>query len=656
MIFQSLSVFRLARIVQQSPATRNSSFTFLCHRCASTTFPLLTRRIPLPGPRTSIIVRQCATKASGKKFKYKKSDLFRLLQLAAREKWVIAGGIGCLIVSSSITMAVPYGLGKILDTIYTDESKEVARERLKKFCLILAGIFIIGGISNFGRVYLFNSASLRIVQDIRSRLYRAMLSQEAGWFDQKGTGELVNRLSQDSYLVGNSLSQNMSDGLRSTVMVTAGVGMMVHTSPHLALVGMCVVPAVAGMAVVYGRYVRNITKSLLDQYAAIMKTGEERLGNIKTVKMFCREEQESQLFLSKLYDALHLGYMEVRARAIFYGLTGLSGNILIMSVLFYGGNMVANEELTVGALTSFILYAGYSAISINGLSNFYTELNKGLGAAQRIWEIFDRQPLIPVAAHAGKTLPSLGAITFRNVAFNYPSRPDNPVLVDLNLTIDAGTTTAVVGKSGSGKSTIGILLLRLYDPTHGQVSLNGVDIRDLDPLWLRSNIGAVNQEPVLFSGTIRENILYGVNVGTRISEEDFQRIVREAHVDEFVRNLPQGLETIVGQRGMMLSGGQKQRVAIARALIKNPSILLLDEATSALDAGSEEHIQVALESLTKGRTVLTIAHRLSTIRNAQKIVVLDSGRIAEEGTYAELSMREEGLFRELVKRQTFQLH
>uniref|UniRef100_A0A1B0D2R1 Uncharacterized protein n=1 Tax=Phlebotomus papatasi TaxID=29031 RepID=A0A1B0D2R1_PHLPP len=188
------------------------------------------------------------------------------------------------------------------------------------------------------------------------------------------------------------------------------------------------------------------------------------------------------------------------------------------------------------------------------------------------------------------------------------------------------------------------------------VTLNGVDIRELDPRWLRSNIGAVNQEPILFSGTIRENILYGVNEGNSISEEDFQRIVQEAHVDEFVRSLPQGLETVVGQRGMMLSGGQKQRVAIARALIKNPAILLLDEATSALDAGSEEHVQVALESLTKGRTVLTIAHRLSTIRNAQKIVVLDNGRIAEEGSYEELSMREEGLFRELVKRQTFQLH
>ncbi|GAB0092994.1 ATP-binding cassette sub-family B member 10, mitochondrial [Sergentomyia squamirostris] len=647
MLLHSLRLTRI--VVGNSRFTYFSPVRFLCHSCSSGQLSRLVRH----GQNA---IRQCSTKAGkGKKTRFKKSEMMRLFQLAKNEKWVIVAGIGCLFISSSITMAVPYGLGKILDTIYSDESKEVAKERLKKFCLILAGIFIIGGVSNFGRVYLFNSASLRIVQTVRSRLYRSMLSQEAGWFDQKGTGELVNRLSQDSYIVGNSLSQNLSDGLRSTVMVTVGVGMMINTSPHLALVGMGVVPAVAGMAVVYGRYVRNITRSLLDQYAGIMKTGEERLGNIKTVKMFCREEQESQLFLNQLYDALHLGYKEVKAKAIFYGLTGLSGNILIMSVLFYGGNMVANEELTVGALTSFILYAGYSAISINGLSNFYTELNKGLGAAQRIWEIIDREPLIPVIANSGKSLPTLGPICFRNVAFSYPSRPDSKVLKDLSLTIEPGTTTAVVGKSGSGKSTIGILLLRLYDPSHGLVTLNDVDIRELDPLWLRSNIGAVNQEPILFSGTIRENILYGVNVGSSISEENFQRIVQEAHVDEFIQSLPQGLETVVGQRGMMLSGGQKQRVAIARALIKNPSILLLDEATSALDAGSEEHVQKALESLTKGRTVLTIAHRLSTIRNAKKIVVLEGGKIAEEGSYEELSTREDGLFRELVKRQTFQL-
>lgn len=483
-----------------------------------------------------------------------------------------------------------------------------------------------------------------------------MLSQEAGWFDTKGTGELVNRLSTDTFLVGNSLSQNLSDGMRSLVMISAGTGMMVFTSWQLSVVGMAVVPCVAGMAIVYGKYVRKITKQVLDKMAVVMKTGEERLGNVKTVKIFCKENQEKQLFLDHLSDALQLGYRETKAKAVFYGLTGLSGNIIIMSVLYYGGNLVANQEMTIGALTSFILYAGYSAISMNGLSNFYTELNKGMGAAQRIWEIFDRQPIIQNSANPISSVSSFPVIEFKDIKFNYPTRADQMILNGLNLRIEPKTTTAIVGKSGSGKSTIGILLLRLYDPTFGQVLINNNDLKEIDLSFLRSQIGAVNQEPVLFSGTIRENILYGANPGSIISQLQFDSVCKQAHVDEFVRTLPDGYNTIVGQRGMMLSGGQKQRVAIARALIKNPQILLLDEATSALDASSEKFVQEALESLTHGRTVLTIAHRLSTIRNANSIAVLDCGRIVEQGSYDELVNKPEyHLFRNLVKLQTFEI-
>uniref|UniRef100_A0A182NR51 ATP-binding cassette sub-family B member 10, mitochondrial n=1 Tax=Anopheles dirus TaxID=7168 RepID=A0A182NR51_9DIPT len=562
------------------------------------------------------------------KVKLRSSDVRRLLGFAKSEQWNITGGVGCLIISSAITMAVPFGLGKILDVIYASSAETgMAKEKLDQFCLLLGGIFLLGGLANFGRVYLFSNASLRITKNIRAKVYSSMLNQEAGWFDRKGTGELVNRLSSDTYLVGNSLSMNLSDGLRSSAMILAGTGMMIYTSPHLALVGMCIVPCVAGGAIVYGRYVRNITRELMDKYADIMKIGEERLGNVKTVKVFCKERFEKQLFSEQLLDALHIGYRETNARATFYGMTGLSGNIIILSVLYYGGTMVNNSEMTIGALTSFILYAGYTAISIGGLSNFYTELNKGVGSATRLWEIIDRKYTIPIE--------------------------DASILNGVNLTIEPGTSTAVVGRSGSGKSTIASLMLRLYDPTQGAVRLDGSDLRDLNPSSLRRHIGAVNQEPVLFSGSIRENILYGLNMGEKISESDFERVVREAHVDEFVRNFPDGLDTLVGQRGVMLSGGQKQRVAIARAIIRNPKILILDEATSALDAVSEELIQNALEKLTQNRTVLTIAHRLSTIRNATNIAVLQDGRIVEHGNYGELITTEGGVFRELVQRQTF---
>lgn len=246
----------------------------------------------------------------------------------------------------------------------------------------------------------------------------------------------------------------------------------------------------------------------------------------------------------------------------------MSGNIIILSVLYYGGTLVANSELTVGALTSFILYAGYTSISISGLSNFYTELNKGIGAATRIWEIFDRQYSIPVTGGTIPNKPPMGAIEFRNVDFNFPSRTDSYVLKNMSFKLEPGTMTAIVGRSGSGKTTIATLLMRLYDPLRGAVLLDGVDVKTFNPLWLRSHIGAVNQEPVLFSGTIRDNILYGLNPGTSVSEEEFNAVVQHAHVDEFISKLPNGLDTIVGQRGSMLSGGQRQRVAIARALIK----------------------------------------------------------------------------------------
>lgn len=304
-------------------------------------------------------------------------------------------------------------------------------------------------------------------------------------------------------MVGNSLSQNLSDGLRSTAMILAGTGMMIYTSPSLALVGMGVVPCVAGGAVIYGRYLRNITREMMDKLAEVMKVGEERIGNIKTVKIFSRETYENKIFSKELQDALAIGYRETKARAFFYGMTGLSGNVIIMSVLYYGGSLVNEGQMTIGALTSFVLYAGYTAISLGGLSNFYTELNKGVGSATRIWEILDRQPTIPIQGGLVPAAKPRGEVSFENISFNYPTRADADVLKNLSMKIEAGKITAVVGRSGSGKSSIAALLIRLYDPQSGTILLDGRNLKELDPSWLRRNIGAVNQEPVLFSGSIR---------------------------------------------------------------------------------------------------------------------------------------------------------
>ncbi|XP_017067597.1 ATP-binding cassette sub-family B member 10, mitochondrial [Drosophila eugracilis] len=583
-----------------------------------------------------------------------RSQYGRLISLTKSEKWVLTAGIGCLVVSSAITMSVPLFIGKVIDVVFNKSGLDSAAiSKLGEYSALLFGIFVLGGFANFARVHLFGNAALRIVRNLRSRIYRSMLMQEVGWFDTKGSGELINRLSNDTYMMGISLSQNVSDGLRSVAMIGVGTGMMIYTSPQLAAMSALVVPAMAGMAIVYGRYVRRITRTELDKYAEIMKYAEERFGNVKTVKTFCREQQEGTAFDGKLNEALQIGYKETRARAIFFGLTGFCGNFIIISVLYYGGTLVLQDSLTIGALTAFMLYAGYVAISMNGLSNFYSQLNKGIGASERIWEILDRECTIPIDKGIVPVDKPIGEVGFQNVYFTFPGRPESTVLSDFSLNLMPGKTTAVVGRSGSGKTTIALLMLRLYDPQAGTVQLDGIDLRTVNPQWLRNNIGAVSQEPVLFSCSIRENILYGANPDETPSEEQLQRVVQEANVSQFTDQLPDGLDTLVGQRGMMLSGGQKQRVAIARALIKNPAILILDEATSALDAVSENLVQNALDNLVQGRTVLTIAHRLSTIRNADQIAVLNEGKIVEQGTFNELMGINKGVFRELVASQAF---
>ncbi|KAI7815559.1 ABC subfamily B member [Rhyzopertha dominica] len=585
----------------------------------------------------------------------KKSDVVRLLALAKREKWKLMGAICLLFISSTVTMAVPFSLGKILDIIYTSSSDmENARTKLNSVCGILVCVFLLGAICNFGRIYLMSTAGYRMTQALRMKVFSSILRQEQGWFDSKPTGELVNRLSSDTQIVGQALTSNISDGLRSSIMVIAGTGMMFYMSPKLAMVGLAIVPPVAVVAVLYGRFVRKITRQVQDSLAEATRIAEERISNVRTVKTFSKEPREMNTYKTAVEHVLKLGYKEAKARAVFYGMTGLSGNIIIISVLYYGGVMVSSQTITVGNLSSFLLYAAYIGISVGGLSSFYSDLNKSLGAASRLWELIDREPVIPNKGGLLPISPPQGHITFQNIKFSYPARADSHVLNDLALEIPPGRTVAVVGPSGSGKSTLAALLLRLYDPKEGRIYLDGQDVRDLDPAWLRRHIGTVSQEPILFSGTIRDNILYGADDPEKITEDELIRVAKEANVYEFIQSLPQGFDTIVGEKGVMLSGGQKQRVAIARALIKDPKILLLDEATSALDAQSEYLVREALERVMKGRTVLTIAHRLSTIQNADTIAVLKDGKIVEHGPYKDLLSKENGAFKDLMKHQTFQ--
>ncbi|KAF3823824.1 hypothetical protein GH733_006828 [Mirounga leonina] len=587
-------------------------------------------------------------------------------------------------------MSAPFFLGKIIDVIYTNPTVDCL-STLTRLCLVLSGVFLCGAAANAVRVYLMQTSGQRIVNRLRTSLFSSVLRQEVAFFDKTRTGELINRLSSDTALLGRSVTENLSDGLRAGAQASVGIGMMFFVSPNLATFVLSVVPPISILAVIYGRYLRKLTKVTQDSLAQATQLAEERIGNIRTVRAFGKEMTEIEKYTSKVDHVMQLARKEAFARACFFGATGLSGNLIVLSVLYKGGLLMGSAHMTVGELSSFLMYAFWVGLSIGGLSSFYSELMKGLGAGGRLWELLEREPELPfnglresdkricrvpwtewvqgrlkvsVRQRPDPAVPEgvilnkesfQGTLEFRNVHFAYPARPEVPIFQDFSLSIPSASVTALVGPSGSGKSTVVSLLLRLYDPVSGTISLDGRDIRQLNPVWLRSKIGTVSQEPILFSCSIAENIAYGADDPSSVTAEQIERVADVANADAFIRNFPQGFNTVVGEKGILLSGGQKQRIAIARALLKNPKILLLDEATSALDAENEHLVQEALDRLMEGRTVLIIAHRLSTIKNANMVAVLDRGRITECGKHEELLSRPDGTYRKLMNKQRLSL-
>ncbi|XP_005618913.3 ATP-binding cassette sub-family B member 10, mitochondrial [Canis lupus baileyi] len=582
-----------------------------------------------------------------------RSEAQKLLGLAYPERGRLAAAVGFLAMSSVITMSAPFFLGKIIDVIYTNPTVDYG-SNLTHLCLVLSGVFLCGAAANAVRIYLMQTSGQRIVNRLRTSLFSSVLRQEVAFFDKTRTGELINRLSSDTALLGRSVTENLSDGLRAGAQASVGIGMMFFVSPNLATFVLSVVPPVSILAVIYGRYLRKLTKVTQDSLAQATQLAEERIGNIRTVRAFGKEMTEIEKYTSKVDCVMHLARKEAFARAGFFGATGLSGNLIVLSVLYKGGLLMGSAHMTVGELSSFLMYAFWVGLSIGGLSSFYSELMKGLGAGGRLWELLEREPELPFNEGVILNKESFqGTLEFRNVHFAYPARPEVPIFQDFSLSIPSASVTALVGPSGSGKSTVISLLLRLYDPISGTISLDGHDIRQLNPVWLRSRIGTVSQEPILFSCSIAENIAYGADDPSSVTAEQIQRVADVANAGTFIRNFPQGFNTVVGEKGVLLSGGQKQRIAIARALLKNPKILLLDEATSALDAENEYLVQEALDRLMEGRTVLIIAHRLSTIKNANMVAVLDQGKITECGKHEELLSKPDGIYRKLMNKQRF---
>ncbi|PQE05448.1 ABC transporter protein [Rutstroemia sp. NJR-2017a BBW] len=536
-------------------------------------------------------------------------------------------------------MSIPFSIGKILDLATKDpsEGNKLFGLDINQFFIALAAVLTLGAAANYGRIIILRIVGERIVARLRSQLYRRTYVQNAEFFDANRVGDLISRLSSDTVIVGKSITQNLSDGLRAIVSGAAGFTAMAWVSLKLTSILCLMFPPVAIGAFFYGRMIRNLSRKIQKNLGTLTKVAEERLGNVRTSQAFAGETQEVGRYNHQIKKIFALGKREALISATFFSTSGFAGNMTILALLYSGGTMVKNGVISIGDLTSFLMYTA-----------FYSELMKGVGAASRLFELQDRKPTIP-ATVGTKVKSAQGVIRFENVSFAYPTRPAVTIFDGLDFEIPSGTNVAIVGPSGGGKSTIGSLLLRFYNPTSGRITINGQDISKMNGKSLRRRIGMVGQEPVLMSGSIAENIAYGKPHATR---SEIIAAAKKANC-QFISDFPEGLDTSVGARGAQLSGGQKQRIAIARALLKNPDILILDEATSALDAESETLVNSALAALLKGHnTTISIAHRLSTIKRSDHIIVLGGdGKVAETGTYNSLSNNPNSAFSKLMEWQ-----
>ncbi|WP_434048931.1 MULTISPECIES: ABC transporter ATP-binding protein [Sorangium] len=571
------------------------------------------------------------------------THLRRLLLLARPELGGLALGALFLGIGSAMGLLLPQAIRVILDDALTPGSSVEAIDRAALGLVVLIAIQAAAAALHY---VLFSTAGERIVARLRAQLFEHFLRQEVAFFDEHRTGELTSRLASDTMVLQGAVSANVSMALRFAASVIGGVAFLLVTSPRLTLLMLAVVPLVALGSVSYGRHVRELSRAVQDSLARAGEAAEEALSGIRTVRAFAAERREVDRYAGRIGASLEVARARIRASAGFMGLVTFAGYAAAALVLWYGGHLVVDGRLTLGGLTSFLVYTIIVAFALGGLSDLWAELMKATGAAERIFDLLDRAPAMADAGGA-EPLAVEGRLELQGVRFSYPSRRDAPVLKDIDLSARPGEVIALVGPSGAGKSTIAALLLRLYDPDEGRILLDGRDLRELSPAWLRRQIGLVAQEPLLFAASIADNIRYGREGA---SDEQVEAAARAANAHDFIARFPAGYRTLVGERGVQLSGGQKQRVAIARAMLKDPRILVLDEATSALDAESEHLVQGALDALMKGRTTLIIAHRLSTVMGADRVLVIDGGTIVQSGAHATL-IAEEGLYRRLVTRQ-----
>lgn len=550
-----------------------------------------------------------------------------------------------------VNVQIPLLLGQLVEIVakYTRDHVGSFLSESRHLSTKLLLLYGLQGLLTFGYLVLLSRIGERMAVDMRRALFSNLLRQDIAFFDAKKTGQLVSRLTSDVQEFKSSFKLVISQGLRSCTQVVGCLVSLSMLSTRLTLLLMVATPALMGVGTLMGSALRKLSRQCQEQVARATGVADEALGNVRTVRAFAMEQREEERYGAELEGSRCKAEELGRGIALFQGLSNIAFNCMVLGTLFVGGSLVAGQQLKGGDLMSFLVASQTVQRSMANLSILFGQVVRGLSAGARVFEYMTLSPCIPLSG--GSCIPRehlRGSITFHNVSFSYPCRPGFQVLRDFTLTLPPGKIVALVGQSGGGKTTVASLLERFYDPTAGMVTLDGWDLRTLDPSWLRGQvIGFISQEPVLFGTTIMENIRFGK---PGASDEEVYAAAREANAHEFIASFPEGYSTVVGERGATLSGGQKQRLAIARALIKQPTVLILDEATSALDSESERVVQEALDRASTGRTVLVIAHRLSTVRGAHHIVVMAHGQVCEAGTHEEL-LRKGGLYAELIRRQ-----
>jgi ATP-binding cassette subfamily B protein len=555
---------------------------------------------------------------------------------------LFAAWLAALACSSSATLSLPVAFRRMIDQGFTDGSNI---DRAFGFLFLVA---LALALATAARFYFVTLLGERVVADMRNRLYGHLLGLDAAFYDRNRSGELVSRLTADAELLRSVVGSSMSVALRSLVTVVGSIAMLFVTSPHLASYALFGIPLAVLPIVLGGRRLQKMSRASQDRVADANMLATETLGAVRTVQSHAREPYERGRFGSALALAVDTARRRIRAQAIVTAVAIVLIFGAITLVLWSGAHDVVAGRMSAGTLGQFVLYALIGGGSVGALAEVWNELQRAAGGMGRISELLQQASAI-VAPVVPRPLPQpvRGEIAFDDVTFHYPMRPDLPALEQFSLRVQPGETVALVGPSGAGKSTVFTLLLRFHDPDAGAIALDGIDLREADPAALRDAIALVPQAPTIFAASAVDNIRYG-RLGA--SDEDVRAAARSAEADAFLDALPEGFASELGERGARLSGGQQQRVAIARALLKDAPVLLLDEATSALDAQSERAVQQALENLMQGRTTLVIAHRLATVLKADRIVVMDRGRIVAEGTHDAL-MAEGGLYAELAKLQ-----